>query len=163
MEKEFSAVDFKFKHPFTAMVAGPTGSGKTILIRRILKNYKILLANLRPEASSHGLRVLWCYGVWQSLYDVPIAEDVIVTYNEGFPDYQALNTPQLKPDVIVVDDLMSGMKNNTDMADLFTKGSHHHGISVILCVQNVFDKHVRTVSVNSHYLLLMKNPRDRSQ
>jgi Ni2+-binding GTPase involved in maturation of urease and hydrogenase len=35
------AVDKKhlsFKHPFTCITAGPTSSGKTVLIRRILKH-----------------------------------------------------------------------------------------------------------------------------
>jgi len=49
--------------------------------------------------------------------------------------------------------------------NLFTKGSHHRNVSVVLMVQNVFykNKHVRTISLNTHYMVLFKNPRDASQ
>ena len=57
-----------------------------------------------------------------------------------------------------------------DIADksitsLFTKGSHHRNISVIYIVQNLFDsnKNHRTISLNAHYLIIFKNPRDASQ
>ena len=49
--------------------------------------------------------------------------------------------------------------------NLFTKGSHHSNLSVLHLVQNVFDKnkHTRTISLNAHYLVIFKNPRDASQ
>ena len=36
----FSFSDLKFKHPFTCIVSGMTSSGKTLLVRNILKNWK---------------------------------------------------------------------------------------------------------------------------
>ena len=51
------------------------------------------------------------------------------------------------------------------MSSLFTKGSHHHNVRVIYIVQNLFDKHKEhcTISLNVHYLVVFKNPRDGSQ
>ena len=48
---------------------------------------------------------------------------------------------------------------------LFTKGSHHRSLSVTYIVQNLFgkNKEQRTISLNSHYLVVFKNPRDASQ
>ena len=48
---------------------------------------------------------------------------------------------------------------------LFTKGSHHRRLSVMYIVQNLFgkNKEQRTISLNSHYLVIFKNPRDASQ
>ena len=48
---------------------------------------------------------------------------------------------------------------------LFTRGSHHRNLSVIYIVQNVFHqgKGSRNISLNSHYLVLFKNPRDKLQ
>ena len=45
----------------------------------------------------------------------------------------------------------------------FTRGSHHRNLSVIYIVQNLFHqgKGSRSVSLNSHYLVLFKNPRDK--
>ena len=45
---------------------------------------------------------------------------------------------------------------------LFTRGSHHRNLSVLLLVQNLFFKGGRTLSLNTHYLVFFKNPRDAS-
>ena len=49
--------------------------------------------------------------------------------------------------------------------NLFTRGSHHRNLSVIYIVQNIFHlgKGSRSISLNSHYLVLFKNPRDKLQ
>ena len=51
------------------------------------------------------------------------------------------------------------------MANLFTKGSHHRNVSVAFVVQNLFhkNKHIRTISLNAHYVVLFKNPCNASQ
>ena len=48
---------------------------------------------------------------------------------------------------------------------LFTQGTHHRCVSVILITQNLFPrgKHARTIALNTWYLVLMKNLRDTSQ
>ncbi|KAK6178194.1 hypothetical protein SNE40_013004 [Patella caerulea] len=65
------------------------------------------------------------------------------------------------PQVLVVDDLMG--EDTEILQKWFTKKSHHHDTSVIYIVQNLFDKQQRTISLNAHYLVLFKNPRDKSQ
>ena len=54
---------------------------------------------------------------------------------------------------------------DSSVTELFTKGSHHRNISVIHIVQNLFHqgKEHRTMSLNCHYMMLFKNPRDASQ
>jgi len=51
------------------------------------------------------------------------------------------------------------------VANLFTKGSHHRNVSVMFLAQNLFPKNkfARTMSLNAHYMILFKNPRDASQ
>ena len=49
---------FQFEHPFTCMVAGMTGSGKTVWVQSLLTQaYRMI--NLPPE------RIVWCYSQWQ--------------------------------------------------------------------------------------------------
>ena len=47
----------------------------------------------------------------------------------------------------------------------FSRGSHHRNLSVIYIVLNLFyqEKDSRSISLNSHYLILFKNPRDKLQ
>jgi hypothetical protein len=48
---------------------------------------------------------------------------------------------------------------------LFTRGSHHRNTSVILITQNLFHqgKYCRDISLNTKYLVLLKNVRDKNQ
>ena len=64
--------------------------------------------------------------------------------------------------LVIVDDLMSQCSQNQSMSDLFTKGSHHRGVSVMYLTQNLFPpgRQSRTISLNSHYMIVFKNPRD---
>ena len=60
---------------------------------------------------------------------------------------------------------MSECIDNKNILQLFTVGSHHKNISVIFLTQNIFckGKHSRSINLNSHYLILFRNPRDASQ
>ena len=53
-------------------------------------------------------------------------------------------------------------ETNQLVANIFTKISHHRNISVLYLTQNLFDKNrfARTISLNAHYYVLFKNPRD---
>src|SRR5271170_1990401 len=47
----------------------------------------------------------------------------------------------------------------------FTKGSHHRNLSIWFLMQNFFHKgkEIRSITLNAHYIILFKNPRDRQQ
>ncbi|KAK3101211.1 hypothetical protein FSP39_001803 [Pinctada imbricata] len=101
--------------------------------------------------------IVWYYGEWQPIYATIRA----VEFVEGLPDIGALD-PQ-KRQLVIIDDLMS--ETDERITSLFTKKSHHRNISVIYIVQNVFHKGKEnmTISLNSHYIVMFKNPRDASQ
>jgi len=70
----------------------------------------------------------------------------------------------IKKKLLILDDLMR--ESSCDVIlDLFTKGSHHKNISIIFITQNIFHKgkSQRDISLNTKYLVLYKNPRDRAQ
>jgi len=102
-------------------------------------------------------RIVCCYGEYQQLF----RKYPRVTFHQGLPNADDFDGSELV--LLIVDDLM----NETDdsVANLFTKGSHHRNISVAFLTQNLFhkNKHIRTISLNAHYMVLFKNPRDASQ
>jgi hypothetical protein len=67
--------------------------------------------------------------------------------------------------LIVLDDIMAQSSKDKHIADLFTKGSHHRNLSIIYIVQNIFHqgKEMRNISLNAHYIVLFKSPRDKQQ
>jgi len=148
----------KFKHPFTCIVAAPTGSGKTSFCIKLLRNLDTLCTKSR-----FGGGFIWCYS---EETEVPLPQldklRLNITYQKGLPDNygNALGEPSL----IILDDLLNQVYSK-DVCDLFTKGSHHINISVLLLTQNLFHQvtNCRDISPNAKYLVLLKNVRDKNQ
>ena len=70
-----------------------------------------------------------------------------------------------KRNLIVFDDQMIDAGGDKRIVNLFTWGSHHRNLSVIYIVQNLFHqgKGSQSISLNSHYRVLFKNPSDKLQ
>lgn len=149
----------QFKHPSNTLVVGMTGSGKTQLMLKILKNYKLLFHNL----NKNKINVLWAYGQWNNLIGLNLHENISIEYFEGLPSDEDIEYN--KPDVIIIDDLLNETSKYKDFENIFIKKSHHLNISVFFLVQNLFynSKSMRTISLNCHFIILLKNPRDKTQ
>ena len=101
--------------------------------------------------------VMWCYGEWQPGYNQLKG----VVFVESLPKVEEWTMNQRR--LVILDDLMSEADDR--VTKLFTKGSHYQNMSVMFIVQNVFgtNKEQRTINLNSHHLVIFKNPRDASQ
>lgn len=86
-----------------------------------------------------------------------------IEFNMGLIDIETIDSSQNI--LLILDDLTYKCEKDETIQNLFTTDSHHKNISVILITQNVFAKGkcFRTISLNSHYIILMNNPRDRQQ
>ena len=146
----------KLIHPFTMIAAGPTGSGKTYLIRDLLMYHKYAIKNI----SKNIINVVWAYGIWQNIYNHPL-ENVNFKYINGVPEEEDIENA----DIIIIDDLMRQIRKNGFVLDLFTQISHHNNQSVIILSQNLYTKGeiIRDLNLNSHYVIIFKSPRDQRQ
>jgi energy-coupling factor transporter ATP-binding protein EcfA2 len=153
-----------FHHPSTILVAGPTGCGKTQFLLKLLTTP----GAIQPSPQ----RVIWVYSEWQPAYDALRA--ALGNRIEFVKDYDAEalynSFSSTMRNILVLDDQMnsSNARSGEGAATLtkfFTQGSHHRNLTVIYIVQNMFnqDKSMRTVNLNSHYQVLFKNPRDKTQ
>ena len=103
-------------------------------------------------------RIIWCYSKWQNAYTQLLMMIPNIEFVKGIPEslendsYLDVNIRNL----IVIDDQMIEAGKDNRIVNLFQKGSHH---------RNLFHqgKGNRSISLNSHYLLLFKNPRDKLQ
>ena len=140
----------KLKHPFTCIVAGPSGSGKTVFTRRLIKHANTMIDSA-PE------RILWCYGIYQTFFN----DIKNVEFHEGLPDLETFDGKHRT--LLILDDLMHEADDR--VSQIFTRVSHHKNLSVLHLTQNLFygSKQNRTMSLNSHYLVLFKNARDATQ
>jgi len=113
------------KHPFTAIVAGPTSCGKTRFVFRLIDNAACMI-----EPSPN--KIVYCYGEYQQLF----CQYSHVNFHQGLPNMEDFDGKN--PVLLVIDDLMQ--ETNETVANLFTKGSHHRNISVVFLAQNLFPK-----------------------
>jgi len=145
-------------HPFGALVAGATGCGKTQFVKRLLENPEVMF-NEAPES------IIWCYGMHQPAYNEMAVTLPNITFVEGLPDdLEERIDPSIR-NLVIIDDLMSEVSNNQKLTNIFTKGCHHRNLSCIFILQNIFHqgKELRNISLNAHYIVLFKSPRDSSQ
>ena len=100
---------FFFKHPFTCIVAGPSQSGKTCLINKIVNNVKNYIS---PKPT----RIIWCYGEYtKNIDNLPIW----VEKHQGIYDCDSLNSTDTN--LLILDDLMSEASSHNCVQELFTR------------------------------------------
>lgn len=154
-----------FRHPFTMIVSGSTGSGKSEWLLRLLRKLKLMVGNDDGDENPIEL-ILYCYGELNpniiQMQAVGKVKEIPLLTIHGLPKEDQLRAYAKRTNgrlMVVLDDLMVGIGNNQDFLDsLFTKGSHNLGISVVLVTQHLFTKELRVARNNAHYLVLMKNP-----
>jgi len=145
-------MDLKWKHPFSAIIAGPSGSGKTVFVTRFLNNIDVMC-----DVKFKNI-------FWHHATGLPPPHNLSmdrIQFRSGLPDMGEFDGDA--PNLIVIDDMMRESDGN--VVDLFTKGSHHRNLSVFFITQNLFHqgRGQRDISLNAHYIVCFKNPRDRAQ
>ncbi|DAC80300.1 TPA_asm: FtsK [Terrapene box turtle adintovirus] len=153
-------MDTRWKHPFSAILAGPSNCGKSYFIKNVLDNAKHTLS-VMPE------NIVWCYSCWQPLYKELLCKYPFINFVEGLPDAFDDDSlfPTNKVNMIIIDDLMNSACESDEIEKAFTKYVHHRNLSIMYIVQNVFcqGKKSRTINLNTKYMVLFKNPRDKLQ
>ena len=142
-------------------ISGQTGSGKAQWVYKFLTHINDMYSKDPPS------KILYCYGIHQDLFE-QMERSVPHFYSkQGLPTMEELYefTRDKQHKLIIIDDLMHEVMQNKDMELLFTQGTHHKCVSVILITQNLYPggKHARTIALNTWYMVLMKNLRDVSQ
>jgi len=182
-------MDVRWKHPWTSI--GPTGCGKTIFVKIFLR-YLSTMSDARFErvlfyyaGRQDAYRQLQYHAcvvkekekregggrgggggggekVTQDCVGVTKKKNII-EFHEGLPCPEDYSSDPLSPKLVIIDDLMR--ESSSSEVDLFTKGSHHKNLSVILISQNLFhqERGQRDISLNANYIVVFKNPRDRAQ
>ena len=150
--------------PFVAhsgfFLAGTTKAGKTTWLKKLLMHANQMF-DKPPQ------RVLYCYTVYQPVFDDMLKTNETLNFHRGMPTEQTIRTlaADTTHTILILDDMADQVVNSQQMTDLFTKYNHHLGISTFFIVQNLFTqgKHARTIYLNCHYLILFKSLRDKGQ
>ncbi len=145
--------DITLNHPSRWIIYGPSGSGKSSFVHKLLLQSKDLF----------GINfdcVIYCSGENFPSFD-KINETPVIKCERFTSDYLDFIDKKYN-NLIVLDDCMHEATNDILISDLFTKLSHHKNITVIILLQNLFpkSKYMRDISISSAYIVLMNNPRE---
>ena len=80
-------------------------------------------------------KIIYCYSLYQPLFDYLKTKITNISFIKGLP-----NLDEISNCLLVLDDLGQDCIDNKDIVQLFTVGSHHRYISVILLTHNIFEK-----------------------
>ena len=153
-----------FRHPFTMVVSGSTGSGKTVWVMQLINNMKSIIEN--DEEGGDIASIFYCYGALNdNVMELKRREtsssnngSVKIITHSGLPSEERIREEAHdRKLLLVLDDLMCSAKS-TFLDTLFTLGSHNWGVSVVLVTQHLFGKEMRIARNNSHYIVLLRNP-----
>lgn len=161
MELEYDA---RLQTPFNCIISGVSKSGKTTLVKNLLR----MSDDIFTQKPSH---VICYYKFMQDIYQNMLDEGLInelVSIDDNDFSYESVRekiSPYQNSNgcLILFDDTMTEISN--DFEQIFTNLSHHNNTSVIFITQNLFynNSSYRTMSLNTDYLFIMKNARDKQQ
>jgi len=146
------------RHPFNMLIAGPSGSGKTEFVKRLIE-HKSHLFDRPPQ------RIVWCYKEWQPSYTLlKESQGETISFVEGIPhEDDGIVSDVSQTHLVIFDDMLG--EDEEEIKLWFTRKGHHRNASIVYITQNLFQqsKAHRTISLNAHYVVLFKSPRDKSQ
>ena len=132
----FDTIDPRFMHPFTAIIAGPSQTGKSMFCMRIIRNARECIAH-PPEQYSVLLQRLPTFIRLISKRRV---------LSRDLPDLNMFDGVTNEP---CSSSMTSCTKPTKQWPKLFIRVSHHKNVSVVYLTQNLFNnnKHNRTISL----------------
>ena len=150
MSSEPILVDARLKHPFSMIVNGARGSGKSVFVKNLLQSEFI-----HPFPN----KIIWLYNSYQpELFNALKLNQFNIEFRNDLDKKYSENT------LIVIDDFMESASNSKDILNLFVNGRHTKN-SVVFLTQVLFFKfkYMQSFHLNSDYFVLWKRPRDRQQ
>lgn len=129
---EVSEEDLKLKLPFGLLIAGPSSSGKTTFLLKLLNERENLIT---PKVSS----ILFCYSEYQPF--IPWLQKRGILVHRGQPTEEMIDNLE-KPAILIFDDMLYSIDEDL-ISNLYTKMAHHRRLGVIFLTQNLFDKKIK--------------------
>ena len=148
--------DISLIEQFKIFISGPSRCGKTVWVTDFLLNISPRLCKEVPET------ILYVFATWQPQYDDIKDSKLVDVFIQDDDSLESKIKRYItgKPLLIIFDDLISS-NNLAYIADLFMVHGRHNHVSCIFISQMMFPNNIaiRSISRNSNYLVLFKNPR----
>ena len=154
--------DFRVPSASTNLIAGPSGSGKSVRVANILRHKNSYIKN-----GVNIKNVIFCYAAWQDLYDELDKENIVTQWVDQLPtndQFIELVCPYKDNggSICVIDDYMTEI--NKDLVKIVSVSSRHYNTTTFILQQSLFPANPlgRQISLNVKFIYLLKSPRDIS-
>ena len=145
--------------PFTSILVGCSGSGKTTFYINLLLNWdKIFDVPIG--------KLIIVYGFYQKVYESlkdAFGEKCVLAQDLCEEMLENENTDECV--VLVLDDVAHRLCDNEVLVQAFIGGSHHNNLVCLFVTQNLFasrSANYLTIQRNAKFLFLFQLPRDKS-
>lgn len=126
--------DLHIKMPFRLLIVGPTSSGKTTLVYRLLKQPKALFGTTFQHIVYAVPKMTDSHAQFVDMLQNSFPH---LTVHEGIPDIEQLGV-MTGSKLLILDDLIHAVVNSESMHKAFTVLSSHTNTNIILISQNYF-------------------------
>ena len=162
--RDILPIEVAFRSPASIIIAGPSCSGKTFFLKKILSEKEYLRKFFKKPVT----KIVWYYKIWQPDYEELQRKNSVIEFHAGIPEEGiSKHFPKPHPEgttaIVVLDDLMKEGSSDSKVLDIFTKESHHLNITCFMILQNVFFQGKYSVDIkrNATYIILFLNCRNR--
>ncbi len=129
------------------MVVGITGAGKSSIAHKPILHKKTMFPEEEPT------RIIYCYNLWQKIYEDIISTFPIVVFRSGLPSSEELvemigdNSEHC---LFFFDDMIHDIVNNASIERLVRGYAHHYKVTTCIMSQNLYyqGKHSKTLTLN---------------
>lgn len=151
----FDQIDLKINQNFSCILSGVSNCGKTF------KAIEFLLRANEIVSQPISKVVIYCNN-YQEIYEKLRTKYEIVFVNSVSEAEKNLE----ENCCLLIDDKLCELEKNgalnTFVTELFVRNVHHNKINVLLLLQSLFSKNLRTIFNNATYLLIGKFIKDRA-
>ena len=152
----------KFVLPFRLFLSGPSNSGKSFFILKLIKNIDRVF-------QSGFNSIIYCHPFYDTLgkKDEKLMSDLRDTYPSIIITHEIPKLIELQrlegPSLLILDDLITNIVKNESMSHLYSIYSSHCNISIITTTQNYFEpgKFSKTIIRNQTIIVLFQTNSDR--
>ena len=147
--------------PGTACLVGPTHSGKSFFIQKLIDDTE---NNFNTQGKGKIKKIVYCHNSAEQPHFASLKEKGVIFY-KGMP---AENIDEIfpkteQPGILIFDDMMEEMNTESLNLDIMTAQTHHHNLFLIFTQQALHPKGKNAVTVrqNCHYRFIFNFPAEK--
>lgn len=132
----------KFNVPGNMAIYGPSKSGKTHFLKKLLRDRHKLFAFDKEATAFKKIYYFYGSGYQEVFKEIKFQIGEEIVFREGFPAQELSEMIELenRPALVILDDLETEIQKSPSARMMLSRESHHSNLYVIMVFQALFDR-----------------------